>query len=940
MILFLMTAVLFGSTSDVTGQMFGRNKVQYDQFEWQVMKTAHADIYFYGGSEDLIWFVSEVFEEAYADLKEKLSYTPKRRFPVIVYSCHKDFEQTNVIMELIEESVGGFTELLKNRVVIPFDGSYEDLRHVIHHELTHAYIFDSFYGATGVSMSIIAQYPLWFFEGMAEYESQGWNNEAEMFLRDLTLSERLIPIRDLDYYEGSYLIYKEGQAIYHYLAEHYGEQKVGEFINNARMTRDLNAALKNTIGMGVEELSRQWEDYQKERYWPLVNTLERAEDIARRLTDHQQDHSVLNVSPVLSPDGKRLAFISDRNQYADIYVMSAIDGAILKHLLKGERSQAFESFHIGRPGLDWSPQGDRIVVAARSGSEDVLYVVDAESARIIHKLSFDLDAVFTPSWSPDGNRIVFVGLSQGTSDIYVVEVESGRLTRLMNDCYDDRDPAWSPDGTTIAFISDRPDPGDTVWNYGAYALFTMDTQGGQITKRTNRTATLNSPTWSPDGDMVAFVCDFEGINDLWVLDLAQDSLARLTNVRGGVATCTWSRDGSRLAFSAFEDFGWDIYVMKDPLSDVTWMAQTEPDERVPENTTTLVDTSHYEVHDVGLKFSPDYVAGAMGYSTEYGVGGQVVIAVSDILGNHRILGYFDPRGGDIRTADWLAEYWYLPRRVDMGMTAWQELMYYRVYGNDLLVETERGVAALFQYPFSTFERVELNTAAYNYSTYRLDNYFIQSDPPRIAETSENVLISSVSLVHDNSIWGYTGPVDGGRWRLTAGTTLNPLGSELSFTSSGFDVRKYWSLGYRYGLAVRLVGWRSAGRDPRSYWMGGSQSLRGHDDYAVVGHNIGLLNLELRYPFIERFRLAFPPLDFRGVRGAAFVDLGGATDELDTFRAIRKDEDGYRLQDLKMGVGFGSRLRISILVLKLDSAWSTDLKETSRMRWHFSIGPEF
>src|SRR3972149_45262 len=97
-----------------------------------------------------------------------------------------EFQQTNVVSDLIEENVGGFTEAFKNRVVIPFNGSFEDFRHVLHHELTHALIFDMLYGNilhSLFSRQALFNLPLWFSEGFAEFSSRhGLDYQGDMIL--------------------------------------------------------------------------------------------------------------------------------------------------------------------------------------------------------------------------------------------------------------------------------------------------------------------------------------------------------------------------------------------------------------------------------------------------------------------------------------------------------------------------------------------------------------------------------------------------------------------------------------------------------------------------------------------------------------------------------------------------------------------------------------
>ncbi len=129
-------------------------------------------------------------------------------------------------------------------MVIPYEGEWEKFRHVIHHELTHAVMLQMVYGA-GVQSIITGmqqfQLPLWMIEGLAEFESRGWDIESDMYMRDATLAGYVPPID----YLGGFMAYKGGQSVLNYIAERYGKEKVGEILARSRSTRAQNAACSN-----------------------------------------------------------------------------------------------------------------------------------------------------------------------------------------------------------------------------------------------------------------------------------------------------------------------------------------------------------------------------------------------------------------------------------------------------------------------------------------------------------------------------------------------------------------------------------------------------------------------------------------------------------------------------------------------------------------------
>ena len=94
-------------------------------------------------------------------------------------------------------------ELFKNRIVFPFDGDFEQFRHVIHHELVHAMLNDMVYGGTAQNMVASrtrVRIPLWSNEGLAEFLSSNWDTKADMVLRDIAVHERMPTINELNYF--------------------------------------------------------------------------------------------------------------------------------------------------------------------------------------------------------------------------------------------------------------------------------------------------------------------------------------------------------------------------------------------------------------------------------------------------------------------------------------------------------------------------------------------------------------------------------------------------------------------------------------------------------------------------------------------------------------------------------------------------------------------
>jgi len=610
----LISLILCGIAvnTDAQNSVFGKNKVQYKDFHWQYIQTDHFDIYFSQDGYDLAQFSANASEAAYVSIKKLLRYEINNRISIVVYNSHNEFQQTNVVNEYMEEGIGGVTELFKNRVVVPFEGNYEQFRHVIHHELVHAVLNDMFYGGTIqslISSKAPVQLPMWMNEGIAEYAALKWDNNSDMFLRDATVHNYLPPIN----YLSGYFAYRGGQSVWYYIANKYGEQKIAEIFSKIKSARSIEKGFKSAIGLSVKELSERWEKEQKVYYWPDISKREEPADFSyKRMTNHTKDGNFYNTSPAISPQGDKIAFISDRNDYFDVYIMSALDGEILDKVINGQKTNNFEEMHLLTPRITWSPDGKKLALAVKAGDRDAIFIVDAKSGKQ-EKIQLDLDGVFSVDWSNDGNLLAFVGVKSPQSDIYTYNITTKEIKNLTNDIFSDSDPVFSPDGKMIYFTSDRGDitspamisKNFKIWKYdfGQTDLYSVNISTGIIRRITTQpNGSKASPVISPDGKKILYIADVNGINNIYAQELDSGKCYPITNSISGLYQLSLSHDGSKLVFASLNEAGFDIYLMLRPLErklNVTALEPTEfykmkyklPREEKPKEVVTLTPSS-------------------------------------------------------------------------------------------------------------------------------------------------------------------------------------------------------------------------------------------------------------------------------------------------------------------------------------------------------------
>ena len=246
----------------------------------------------------------------------------------------------------------------------------------------------------------------------------------------------------------------------------------------------------------------------------------------RRLTNNPDG----DWDPSWSPDGKRIAFMSGRDGHVDghgapipeIYVMDA-NGDNQKNLTNNPSADRSPS---------WSPDGSRIAfMSDRDGGYDI-YVMDADGSNQ-QNLSNHPFSDRNPSWSPDGAQIVFSARRDGhveneaaiTHEIYVMDADGENQRRLTDNRNNDWEPSWSPDGKRIAFMADRKG------NIDKFDIYVMDADGGNQHNVTQHRAWDGSPSWSPGNERIVFHSKRDGNWEIYVMDADGGNLQNLTNNR-------------------------------------------------------------------------------------------------------------------------------------------------------------------------------------------------------------------------------------------------------------------------------------------------------------------------------------------------------------------------------------------------------------------------
>ncbi len=879
----LVALISLGVASVSEAQYFGRNKVQYERFDFKVLATEHFDIYYYQEEEAAVKLAARMAERWYARLSQLLQHELRGRQPLILYAAHPHFQQTNTLSGEIGEGTGGVTESAKRRVILPFAGGMAETDHVLGHELVHAFQYDlaaqTDLNGRPVGPGLQAL-PLWFIEGMAEYLSLGpIDANTAMWVREAASRNAMPTIDKLD--DPNFFPYRYGHAFWAYVAGRWGDRAVGDMLRATGPQGDIETAIAAILGTDDETLSKEWHEATRKSFAAVYETTKPANAFGRGVITRENGGGEINLSPAVSPDGRRMVFLSERSLFSiDMYVADVATGKIGRRLVETTSDPHFESLQFLSSAGDWAPDNQRFVFAALSAGQPVLTIVDADRGRRLAEHEFkDLGEIYNPAWSPDGRRIAFSAMKGGVLDLYLFDLDSQQLQQLTNDPFADLDPEWTPDGKELVWVTDRFSSDLEALSFGNYRIGAMTLPDRRVRQYAGfNTGRNTNPEFAADGTLF-FIATPDGIPNVY-RQSGTGSASKVTNLVSGVSGITpltpaisAASKATALVFTVFENDHYNIYATEttrpsiigalgtETLSAATLPPATRPADTVARALQTpasgLPAPQSYEVSDYRPRLMLDAISQpSIGIGADrfgaYAAGG-IAFLFSDMLGDH-LVGAAVQSTSRIQETGAQAVYLNRKSRWNWGFVV-EHLPYSTggfaqgiavVDGQQALVQQmfrltqfNTGASLLTHYPFSRVQRVEFSAGArrigfdaevetqlFSPISGRLFDRQVEELP---RPDALNLGEATAALVYDSSIFGATSPLVGSRYRLE----YSQLGGSLTYGGLLADYRRYFMPLRPFTFAVRGLHYGRYGGDSEDerlppLFIGYQGLVRGYD----------------------------------------------------------------------------------------------------------------
>ncbi|MBT6619597.1 MAG: BamA/TamA family outer membrane protein [Gemmatimonadetes bacterium] len=613
----------------------------HPELDWQVVETEHFRILYHQGLEGAAARTAQIAEAAYDPITKLYGYHPDDRVRIVL----KDYDDyANGAAFFYHDTIEIWTTALDH----DFDlrGTSDWLRNVITHEFTHIIslgtarkgsqrvpaLYLQYFGyqreenrpdiligypdaiASYPIMSTVV--PMWLAEGAAQYMAEGahqdrWDANRDMVLRAQVLAGEQLPFDQMGIFGkhgfGNEYVYDHGYGLVRYIAETYGEQKIAELYRAASAWRSLeiDGAFDKALGKSVDELYDEWVVSMRAGYEAQVASLGELNE-----GELVSDLGFSNLRPQLSPDGKKLAYLSTRKRQYGPHMLVVRD-------LETEEDEVV-AFPVAASTVDWSADGQKLLFsridrADKYGSRqadiyeydftvdepgflhDMIWALPAMVAATapetprIKQLTHGLRALY-PTYSPDGEWIAFVKNKGSNNNLGMMRADGSDL-RYLTDFQDGTQvytPRFSPDGKRLVFSISRQgqrdiamvdlvgvavqagnrvtaaEPKASVVQEGlasegteVLAAEKVSLLGSSFKGVIATPGTDRDPVWSADGKQVVFSSDYSGIFNVYALDLGTQTLRQITNVIGGAFNPTVGSTGE-IFFASYTAKGFEI----------------------------------------------------------------------------------------------------------------------------------------------------------------------------------------------------------------------------------------------------------------------------------------------------------------------------------------------------------------------------------------------
>jgi hypothetical protein len=453
---------------------FGKNRVQYQKFNWQYFRAIQYDVYFYPTSKALGEYTYGKAPLFIEEFERKFNFSLSKKINFIVYNTQSDFRESNFGHD--DEDFynrGGITNIYGNKVYLYFDGNHNHFDNMIRSGIAILFARSIIEGESvgaNISSEHLNYIPNWFYSGLGSYMAENWSPEIDIQIKKGILSRRFSSLEDLDPVEATYA----GHAIWKYIADKHGPAAISKIISYTRSLRSVDKSFLYVTGSSLKELVQEWYRYSVVLYYDDIKKGGKDEHRTPALQRVKKNRVYTQLR--LAPDGEQFAFVTNQQGQIKIWIKTADSKKPKLVYKKGKKTE--DKPDLSYPIIGWHPNGKILGFTVEKEGRCFFYPYDVSKKKREKPFLIDVEKITDWCFSDDGRYLLFSGFRNGQSDIFLYSFQARSYQNLTQDFYDDYGPRFFNNQQDIIFSSNRPvdslDPGNRFYhtqNQPKYDLF-------------------------------------------------------------------------------------------------------------------------------------------------------------------------------------------------------------------------------------------------------------------------------------------------------------------------------------------------------------------------------------------------------------------------------------------------------------------------------------
>jgi WD40 repeat protein len=498
---------------------FGKNRVQYKEFQWTFYKFDDYDIYFYLGGRELALYTAKYVKDHLSEIEDKLDTGLDDKIQFIVFNNLTDLKQSNIGLINDEQyNTGGITHIIGKKVFIYFDGSHTNLDRQIRAGIAQSIVNQLLYGSSiGSQMKNTSLFPFpdWYMRGLVSYVSEDWNTEIDNRVKDGILSGKFDKFNQLTGDEATYA----GHAFWRYISEKYGSSTISNIVYMAKVSRKLESGFLYVLGVSFKNLQTEALAYYREMYSENDQSRDFPNASVLKKVKPQRMYSRLK----LSPDGNNLVYTYNHFGQYKVLMRNLNTGKTKKLMKAGYRLE--DKVDYSYPLLAWHPTGKILSILVEKKGEIYLYSYLMDEKKMSKVILYQFEKVLDMSYSDDGRSMVMSAVQLGQSDIFVYDIGSNSYFQVTKDHYDDLYPRFVNGSREIIFSSNRISdtirfenkykPGEVQERYDLF-LYDYKKKSNLLRWVTKTPLSNEIMAMEYEKDYIAFLSDKNGIYNRYI----------------------------------------------------------------------------------------------------------------------------------------------------------------------------------------------------------------------------------------------------------------------------------------------------------------------------------------------------------------------------------------------------------------------------------------